>query len=296
MPSKAGDALDGWAHDGKTPPEVLRGRYEFHRSFSDLARGKRNWQWAAALSLVLLGFAVVGLVTLATQSRVVPYVVEVDRMGRAEAVAPAEAVPLAEDRVVVAALSSFVTSIRTVYADPVAQRDAVYRAYAYVAGDAREFLEGYFSDPQNDPRRLGKDFRRAVEVTGVLPVPVADGAIDLCGRTGSSGTRPHRSAQGGTTRAGVGGLPRRHARPSDDDRGRRAQPARRVRDRPLVEPARRLDARGERRRARGRGRRSRADRLRRRDAPPAAPDRPRPGPAGRRAVRQLTLSPCPPAP
>ena len=194
---KSGDALDGWAHDGKTPPEVLRGRYEFHRSFSDLARGKRNWQWAAALSLVLLGFAVVGLVTLATQSRVVPYVVEVDRMGRAEAVAPAEAVPLAEDRVVVAALSSFVTSIRTVYADPVAQRDAVYRAYAYVAGDAREFLEGYFSDPQNDPRRLGKDFRRAVEVTGVLPVPVAGGASSV--RTYRvQWNETDRSAQGGT--------------------------------------------------------------------------------------------------
>ncbi len=195
-PPRGASDLAGWAYDGKTPPEVLRGRYEFHRSFSDLARGKRNWQWVAALALVLLGFATTGLVTLATQSRIVPYVVEVDRMGRAEAVAPAEAVPAAEDRVVVAALSSFVTSIRTVYADPVAQRDAVYRAYAYVSGDAREFLESYFSDPQNDPRRLGKDFRRAVEVTGVLPVPGRD-----------SQTRTYRvqwnetsrSAQGGTT-------------------------------------------------------------------------------------------------
>ena len=191
-----GADLAGWAHDGETPPEVLRGRYEFHRSFSDLARGKRNWQWVAALALVLLGISSTGLVTIATQSRVVPYVVEVDRMGRAEAVAPAEAVPTAEDRVVVAALSSFVTSIRTVYADPVAQRDAVYRAYAYVSGDAREYLESYFSDPQNDPRRLGEDFRRAVEVTGVLPVPGRD-AQTRTYRVQWNETA--RSAQGGTT-------------------------------------------------------------------------------------------------
>ena len=167
-------ALPGWAHERPTPPEVLRGRYEFTRQFSDLAKGKRNWQWVAALSLVLLGLAVAGLVALATQSRVVPYVVEVDRVGRAEAIVPADAATIADDRVVVAALSSFVSNIRTVYADPVAQRDAVYRAYAHVAGDARDFLEGYFSDPQNDPRRLGKDFRRAVEVTAVLPVPGTD--------------------------------------------------------------------------------------------------------------------------
>ena len=175
---------------------MLRGRSEFTRQFSDLAKGKRNWQWVAALSLVLLGLAVAGLVTLATQSRVVPYVVEVDRVGRAEAIVPAEAATVAEDRVVVAALSSFVSNIRTVYADPVAQRDAVYRAYAHVAGDARDFLEGYFSDPQNDPRQLGKDFRRAVEVTAVLPVPGTD---DATGRTYRvQWNETDTSTQGGT--------------------------------------------------------------------------------------------------
>ncbi|MEM1042935.1 MAG: type IV secretion system protein [Bacteroidota bacterium] len=164
---------EGWDYDGKTPPEVLRGRSEFHRAFSDLARGKRNWQVAAFFAFAVLALAIAGLVTLAAQSRVVPYVVEVDRLGRASAIAPAEAVPAVADRVVIAALSAFVSNIRTVYADPVAQRDAVYRAYAYVGGDARTFLEGYFSDPQNDPRRLGKGARRSVEVVAVIPVPGA---------------------------------------------------------------------------------------------------------------------------
>ena len=168
-----GDAPEGWARTEKTPPEVLRGRYEFARQFSDLARGKRNWQLVAFGSLALLALSIVGLVTLALQSRVVPYVVEVDRLGRAEAIAPADAVPTVADRVVTAAVARFVTDIRTAYPDPVAQRDAVYRAYAHVAGDARDFLEGYFSDPANDPRQQGRGYRRAVEVTNVLPVPGA---------------------------------------------------------------------------------------------------------------------------
>ena len=161
----------GWARTEKTPPEVLRGRYEFARQFTDLAKGKRNWQLVAFGSLALLALSVVGLVTLATQSRVVPYVVEVDRLGRAEAIAPAEAVPAVADRVVTAAVARFVADIRTAYPDPVAQRDAVYRAYAHVAGDAQGYLEGYFSDPVNDPRQQGRGYRRAVEVTNVLPVP-----------------------------------------------------------------------------------------------------------------------------
>ena len=161
----------GWARDEKTPPEVLRGRYEFARQFSDLAKGKRNWQLVAFGSLALLALSVIGLVTLALQSRVVPYVVEVDRLGRASAIAPAEAVPAVADRVVTAAVARFVADIRTAYPDPVAQHDAVYRAYAHVAGDARGYLEGYFSDPANDPRQKGRGYRRAVEVTNVLPVP-----------------------------------------------------------------------------------------------------------------------------
>ncbi|MGB3544467.1 VirB8/TrbF family protein [Rubrivirga sp.] len=164
---------EGWDYDGKTPPEVLRGRTEFHRAFSDLAKGKRNWQLAAFFAFAILALALGGLVTLAAQSRVVPYVVEVDRLGRASAIAPAEAVPAVADRVVIAALSAFVSNIRTVYADPVAQRDAVYRAYATIGGDARAFLEGYFSDPQNDPRRLGTGARRSVEIVAVIPVPGA---------------------------------------------------------------------------------------------------------------------------
>ena len=170
-PPRNGAKPEGWDYAATASPDVLRGRAEFTRAFSDLAKGKRNWQVAAFFAFAVLALAVFGLVTLSAQSRVVPYVVEVDRLGRASAIAPAEALPAVSDRVVVAALSAFVSNIRTVYTDPVAQRDAVYRAYAHVGGDARTFLERYFSDPQNDPRRLGKGARRSVEVVAVLPVP-----------------------------------------------------------------------------------------------------------------------------
>ena len=168
---RAGAPPDGWDAGTPAPPEVLRGRYEFARQFADLARGKRNWQGVAFFSLALLALAVAGLVTLSVQSRVVPYVVEVDGAGRATAIAPADAVPAVADRVVTAAVARFVSNIRTAYADPVAQRDAVYRAYAYVVGDAGTYLEAYFSDPANDPRERGQGYRRDVEVTNVLPVP-----------------------------------------------------------------------------------------------------------------------------
>jgi type IV secretory pathway TrbF-like protein len=150
---------------------ALQGRAEFQSMFSDLARGKRNWQLA---SFALLGLTLImstGLVTLATQSRITPYIVEVDRLGKAQAFGPAERLQLSDQRVITAQIAGFVRDIRTVLADPVAQTDLVHRAYAFVDQGAALFLGQYYAAPANDPRVLGKDLTRLVEVSSVLPIP-----------------------------------------------------------------------------------------------------------------------------
>lgn len=155
---------------------VRRGRSEFHLMFSDLAKAKRNWQLASFGLLGLTIVLAVGLVTLATQSRITPYVVQVDRFGRAQALAPAERIEPADQRVVVAQLASFIRDIRTVLAEPAAQADLVRRAYAFVDQGAALFLSQYYASPDNDPRLLGKELTRLVEVTSVLSVPTASRA------------------------------------------------------------------------------------------------------------------------
>src|SRR5687767_4097537 len=72
----------------------VRGRAEFDSVFSDLAKAKRNWQLIAFGAVAVSGVLAGGLVTLATQSRITPYVVEVDRLGRAQAFGPAERLAL----------------------------------------------------------------------------------------------------------------------------------------------------------------------------------------------------------
>ena len=155
---------------------VLRGRAEFQSVFADLAKGKRNWQLAA---FGLLGTTVIlsiGLVGSSMQSRITPYVVEVDRLGRAQAFGPAEQLRATDQRVVRAQLASFVRDIRTVLADPPAQADLVKRAYAFVDQGAGLFLSQYYSTPANDPRLLGRDLTRLVDVSSVLLLPAAVGS------------------------------------------------------------------------------------------------------------------------
>jgi type IV secretion system protein TrbF len=156
---------------------VHRGRAEFHSMFADLAKGKRNWQLTSFGLLGLTSVLAIGLVTLATQSRITPYVVEVDRLGRAQAIAAADRIDPADQRVTVAQLASFIRDIRTVLPDPAAQTDLVRRAYAFVDQGAATFLSQYYdASPENDPRLLGKELTRLVEVTSILPVPTASKA------------------------------------------------------------------------------------------------------------------------
>lgn len=166
----SGDELDLSGEESEKH-ELLRGRYEFAQSFSDLAKGKRNWQITAFVSMALLAVSLFGLVTLATSSRITPYVVEVNELGQARAFGPATKIDEASERIVVAELSSFIRNVRSVYSDPQAQKDMIYRAYSHAIGEARSFLESYFSDPDNDPRLLSGEFSRTAQVQSVTRLP-----------------------------------------------------------------------------------------------------------------------------
>ncbi len=149
----------------------LTARHEFQSVFGDLAKGKRNWQVVAFLALALCALFAITVMRLALTSRITPYVVEVDHLGRAVAVGPAEPLARTDRRVVIAQLATFIKNVRTVVPSMAAQRDVLQRAYALVNGRAAEFLNTYFADPTRDPRRLGQSLTRLVEVTSLLSIP-----------------------------------------------------------------------------------------------------------------------------
>src|SRR5438045_4774025 len=91
---------------------VERGRREWAGAFGDLAKSRRNWQLVAFSALGIAGVESTGLVALATRAHITPYVVEVDRLGRAQAFAPAERVPAVDQRVITSQIATWVRDIR----------------------------------------------------------------------------------------------------------------------------------------------------------------------------------------
>jgi type IV secretory pathway TrbF-like protein len=150
---------------------LLDRRAPFLGAFADLAKAKRSWQLACFALLLLLGVMTFAYIRLSSQAHITPYVVEVDQLGRAVAFGPAEQIRSTDNRIVVAELSRFISNVRTVYTDPYAQRDALYRAYAYATSETAAFLDEHFRGPDNDPRLLAQRLTREVDVDFVLQIP-----------------------------------------------------------------------------------------------------------------------------
>lgn len=123
---------------------------------------KGHWQITAILGLLIALSAVGGLVYIANQSKLVPYVVEVDKLGQQVAVFPAGKAKEVDIRVVRATLADWVNSIRMVTPDIAVQRKSIFRVYANLSvGDpathkTNEWLNG---TPESAP------FVRAEKIT-----------------------------------------------------------------------------------------------------------------------------------
>jgi type IV secretion system protein TrbF len=120
----------------------------------------RNWRLMAFGCLALATGLSGGLLWQSMQSRVVPYVVEVDRFGEARAVAPAIQNYDPSDAQIAWHLGRFVSNVRSVSTDPVLVRQNWLSAYDFATDRAALFLNEYAK--ANDP--FGKIGTRSVSV------------------------------------------------------------------------------------------------------------------------------------
>ena len=74
-----------------TENPYLSARREWNERYGDYIARARNWRSAAFAALAISAVLALGVVWEAAQSKVVPYVVEVDKLGDAIAVARADA-------------------------------------------------------------------------------------------------------------------------------------------------------------------------------------------------------------
>ena len=126
----------------------------------------RNWRLMALGELALIAGLAAALVWQSARGTVVPWVVQVDRLGEAQAVAPAIANFRPTDPQIAWHLARFIEQVRGIAADPIIVRQNWLRAYDF-ATDRGALALNDFARASDPFGRVGRQ-QVAVEVSSVI--------------------------------------------------------------------------------------------------------------------------------
>jgi type IV secretion system protein TrbF len=151
-----------------TTNPYLIARQEWDERYGNLITRAKNWRFLAVLCASIALVQTVGLIFLSMRSRVVPYIVAVDTLGRQVAAGAVEESSTGDDRLKRAALFEWVGDLRMITADGIAQRKAIDRVYARIANGSSAMTlvnEFYRAEP---PQKRAQTQTISVDVKTVL--------------------------------------------------------------------------------------------------------------------------------
>ena len=156
-------------HYGKVPePETpyQRAAQVWDERIGSARVQARNWRYMAFGSLILAAGFSGALVWQSARGTVVPWVVQVDNLGQAQAVAPAAADYRPTDPQIAFHLGRFIEQVRSLPADAIVVRQNWLRAYEFTTDRGAAALNDYARS--NDPfSRVGRQ-QVAIEVSSII--------------------------------------------------------------------------------------------------------------------------------
>ncbi|USJ28463.1 conjugal transfer protein TrbF [Ensifer adhaerens] len=146
----------------------LAARQEWSERYGSYVQAAAAWRIVGILSLTM---AVIGFgyaMYLSTQVKLVPYIVQVDKLGSAVTSGIPEQIEYADVRVVRASLGNFVTSFRSITPDAVVQKQYIDRTYALLrtSDPSTEKINAWFRG--NSPFEKAKTATVAIEVNNIV--------------------------------------------------------------------------------------------------------------------------------
>lgn len=171
-PRESKTTMTGGRRKGENDNPWLAARRTWNDHMAAVVSARRNWQIIGILSLLIALSAIGGIIHIGSQSKFVPYVIEVDKIGQAVAVTPVYRADAADTRVIHATIAAFISDARMVTPDIALQRQAIFRLYAHLnASDPatarmNEWLNG---TEDSNPFKRAEKITASIEIISVLP-------------------------------------------------------------------------------------------------------------------------------
>lgn len=155
-------------HGSESP--YLAARQEWTERYGSYVQAARAWRIVGilGLSMAVIGFSYA--MYLSTQVKLVPYIVEVDKLGTSISAGFPQQIEYADPRVVRATLGNFVTSFRSITPDAVVQKQYIDRTYALLrtSDPSTQKVNAWFRG--NSPFERAKTSTVSIEVNNIVAV------------------------------------------------------------------------------------------------------------------------------
>jgi type IV secretion system protein VirB5 len=158
-----------WKPEGELETRYRKARQEWDRRMGSAVVQARNWRLATLASLGLVLVALIGTIYLGAQPKLVPHIVQVDRIG-----APTYLGPITQsardykpaDASLRYHLRRFITATRTISSDPAVMKRNWIDAYALITQNAANHLSAYAQ--QSDPFKRAEQERVTVDIAAIV--------------------------------------------------------------------------------------------------------------------------------
>jgi type IV secretion system protein TrbF len=150
----------------------LSARRSWNDHVGEVMNSRQTWQMMGILCLMIALASVGGMIHIGSQSKFIPYIIEVDKLGQSLAISPAQLVALPDQRVVHSAVASFINDARLVTPDIALQRKAIFRVYAMLSANdpATAKSNQWFNGSEDaSPFNRAKKETVSIEIHTVIP-------------------------------------------------------------------------------------------------------------------------------
>ena len=136
--------------DAKTIDPYIKARKEYDEITHNINASKKNWQRMAFVLGVGLVISIASNILTINKAHIIPYVVQVDNLGRALATTEAKEVPLNDERIIKAFVYQYIDQARSVISDPESLRNNLSQVYQDSIKSLQiNFLDVYYKE--NNP-------------------------------------------------------------------------------------------------------------------------------------------------
>jgi type IV secretion system protein VirB5 len=180
-PRRGFEKLLGGRRSCENENPYLSARRTWNDHMQTLISSRQAWQIMGILSLLIALVSVAGMIYIGQQSKFIPYVIQIDKLGQTAAVAIADRAAPADPRVIAAALSACIANARRVTPDVVLQRNAVFDVYAMLPANSpatQKMTEFYNSNDEASPFKRATKEMVSTEISSAMAITPETWQID----------------------------------------------------------------------------------------------------------------------